>query len=463
MNVNIFENIVNKVLQEYSADQRLPFDDDQFKNKNYLEQYTDWLEDFGKYGELPPSKLDFWDEVKKAIRHIIDNKLHGRFDLGIESYDENEMFNKVVKIIGNNLNITDDNKIYVERQVKINDNASNYDKSLKTGKDPKKLYNTLIKKYNSNVGGCWSYRNGGSYAYCSKDEGDIITLKGYIRTDDIDFVKTVLLNFHYPNEHEIRVKPNAKVELTNAVFNCIAVIPLKGHLIVNSTYFGNNKGYEGEYATVDDGFGKYSLIDRKNNILNNNLYFDEIDELNNGFAIVKLNNKYSFIDASGHLIDNGNLWFDMVFPFSNGCDSTVVCINENGNLKYSLLNKDGKLVKDGKLWFDIIFQFMPNTDTTIVMKIINGDRKFSLIKSNGDLVKNGKLWVDMINTLSNDGLIESVVGNERYYIDMEGNFYDYETKQPIPSPIDNSVNENKKYIKNIIKETINNYLKRNLM
>lgn len=36
------------------------------------------------------------------------------------------------------------------------------------------------------------------------------------------------------------------------------------------------------------------------------------------------------------------------------------------------------------------------------------------------------------------------------------------TDEPIPNPV-NRANENKKYIKNIIKETINNYLKRNLM
>lgn len=70
MNANIFENVVNNVLKEYSSDQRLPFDDDQFKNKNYLEQYTDWLEDFGKYGTLPPSKLDFWSEIERATKYI---------------------------------------------------------------------------------------------------------------------------------------------------------------------------------------------------------------------------------------------------------------------------------------------------------------------------------------------------------------------------------------------------------
>ena len=34
------KHIPRNILTEYSADQRLPFDDDKFKNKNYLEQYS---------------------------------------------------------------------------------------------------------------------------------------------------------------------------------------------------------------------------------------------------------------------------------------------------------------------------------------------------------------------------------------------------------------------------------------
>ena len=56
---NIIRESIYRLLNEYSSEQRLPFDDDKFKNKNYLEQYADWLEDFGKYGKLPPSKMNF--------------------------------------------------------------------------------------------------------------------------------------------------------------------------------------------------------------------------------------------------------------------------------------------------------------------------------------------------------------------------------------------------------------------
>ena len=60
----IVENSICNILNEYHAEQRLPFDDKFYGKKNQLEQYKDWLEDFGKYGELPPSSLNFYDELK---------------------------------------------------------------------------------------------------------------------------------------------------------------------------------------------------------------------------------------------------------------------------------------------------------------------------------------------------------------------------------------------------------------
>lgn len=393
MNANIFENIVNNVLQEYSSDQRLPFDDDYFKNKNYLEQYTDWLEDFGKYGTLPSSKLDFWDEIKKAIKYIISNKLRNHAVLGLPNNYEMIYNDLHDKIIGNKLIFNENGNVYVERQIQINNSITTYDNNDSNGIDQKKLYNDLVQNYNNNVGGCWSYKKDGSYSYCSNSTGDNIVMKGYIRTDDIDFVKTVLLNFRYPNEHEIRVKPNSKIEIIEVILGCKYKMPLKGSLIVNATYFGNNSSYKGEYATVDDGFGNLQFIDRSGNIkdygdvvkdkiskgFSYDEIFDEIQNLNNGFKKVKFSKKYTLIDKNNELIGNGNLWFDYVSNF-----------NQNGYALVELNNLD-------------------------------------------------------------------------YFIDEKGNFYDYETKQPITSPIDNNTDESKKYIKNIIKESINNYLKRNLM
>lgn len=423
MNTNIFENIVNNILNEYSADQRLPFDDDYFKNKNYLEQYTDWLEDFGKYGTLPPSKLDFWDEIKKAIKHIIDNKLHGRYDLGLEGYDENDILNQLLHIIGNNVHITNGNKIYVERKVTLSGFADDYDQSV-FGKDPQYLFKHLVTSYQNNVGGCWCYKQGGADSYCSTTNGDSIILKGYIRNEDIDFVKTVLLNFHYKDEHEIRVKPNAKIELFNVMFNCKYKIPLKGHLIVTSTYFGNNSGYIGDYALVDDGFGNMNYIDRQGNIIkfdefikiiNSKLsdgvkpedLFNDVERLSNGLIKVQFQNKFSFIGKNNTLIYGGKYWFDYIDSFHQSFARIRM------GKKWTLINSNGNLIGDGKYWFDYVGDFSQN-----LCYVKLGD-KSSVINQDGKLVDDGNILFDSIQFFKN-GFVKGNVGNKALIINQNG-------------------------------------------
>ena len=503
------KNIVKQVINEYSYEKRLPFPEDEFKNKNYLEQYKDWLEDFGKYGTLPPSQLDFWEEIKKAIQYIIDNNLtnklgHGlRLDANVE-----EIYHELMEIMGETLHFATNNKLYVERQVIIDDTASTYDHSDISGNDPTILYNNLVDTYQNNVGGCWSYKLNGSMSYCTLSGGDTITLKGYIRYEDIDFVKTVLLNFHYPEEYEIRVKPKAQIELFEVNFNCKYKIPLKDHLIVTATYFGNNSGYVNDYATVDDGFGHYQYMDRQGNIkdpisvvkdqmnkgipfekifnkyfvltngfklvlLNNkvsyinndnhligngNLWFDDGNKFYENFAKVKLNNKYSFINTNGELIGNGNLWFDDADDFDDGFAKVILhnkcsLLNSNerlignGNLwfddidyfydgfakvelnnKYSFINTNGELIGNGNLWFDVANTFYDNF--SVVMK----NHKYSYLMSNGELIGNGDLWFDDADDFD-DGFAEVLLYNKWYIIDEQGNFYDIDTKKPIPNPI----------------------------
>lgn len=247
----------------------------------------------------------------------------------------------------NNLQFNENGNLYVERKITLNESANFYDKSDENGADPMRQYKMLMKKYSSNVGGCWSYKQGASSAYCAEGDGSSVVLKGYIRIEDIDFVKTILLNFNYEGEYEIRVKPNAKVELIEVVFDCRYKIPLKGHLIVSSTYFGNNSGYKGDYAPIDDGFGNVNQwMDRKGNITNfddvskqirlngNNLddIFTSVTYLDSGFAAVKYYNKCTLVTPDNKLINNGNLWFDYLGEFRDGF--AVVKLNN----KYSYIN-----------------------------------------------------------------------------------------------------------------------------
>lgn len=453
--------IVRKMLREYSSERRLPFDDDYFKNKNYLEQYKDWLEDFGKYGTLPPSTLDFWKESEKAAKIIVDKNLHGRYAT-IDDYNEYDIINEFGNIVRPHIIITDDNKIYVERAVRISRSARFYDDSDENGDDPQLLTNKLKKLYNDNVGGCWSYKRNGSQSYCSTDDdGDEITLRGLIRTDDIDFIKTVLLNFHYREEHEIRVKPKAKIEIFEVKFNCRYKIPLKGHLIVNATYFGNNGKYEGEYAKVDDGFGNYDIMDRKGNIdsienvVKNKLeegfpiekIFTKIEQLNDYLKVGYFYDKKFLININNELKGGP---YQNISSFSDGFARV-----ESLNNRRSFIDKSGNLIGNGNLWFDYASFYNNN------MSLVELNGKTSILNKNGELIYNGKVWFDTISRY-NLSLFMVTMKGEKYLVDNEGNFYDVQTKKKIKPPFETNESSTKN-LKDIISETFKAYIKENVI
>jgi hypothetical protein len=285
--MNLFENIVNKVLQEYSNEPRLPFNPiDKFGDKNEAEQFLDWLEDFGKYGKLPPSKITFEEGINSGFeiaskwlggRHVTRNKpsindLYGMLSRnGFISEKKGPHFNNR-------------NMMYVERAITLT-------KSIES-EDDQNIYKTLVDNYQNNVGGCWTWKRGKAESYCTNNSGAELVFKGYIRLEDIDWVETDYINCYDMNfEDEIRVKPNAKVEVfqvsTNYDFSMMGnkykglyKLPLRGTLIVSATYFGNNGKYNGDYAKIYDATSRnQKYMDRKGNILDSygryKHYYDE--------------------------------------------------------------------------------------------------------------------------------------------------------------------------------------------
>jgi hypothetical protein len=168
----------------------------------------------------------------------------------------------------------------------------------------------MMEDYGFNVGGCWSYKVGAAQGYCKNSLGKAIILRGYIRTDDIDFVKTALLNFKYPTEHEIRVKPFAKVELFNFSFGKgfdegFDTINFEKPLIVSSTYSGNKqKNFKGIMA-VDDGFGGVSFVDVNKKPMANDEYFSKLNEYINSlesFEQLRNNKHFVYVDTYGEIV-----------------------------------------------------------------------------------------------------------------------------------------------------------------
>ena len=77
--------------------------------------------------------------------------------------------------------------------------------------------------------------------------------------------------------------------------------------------------------------------------------FDRIGDFSEGYAQVKLNNKFNFIDTQGKLV-SPNQWFDDVYDFYNGYAKVRL------NNKWNLIDTQGKLVSPN-LWFDGVGTF----------------------------------------------------------------------------------------------------------
>ena len=215
-------------------------------------------------------------------------------------------------------------------------------------------------------------------------------------------------------------------------------INTKGELI------GDGKVWFDSVREFDEGLakvrlnGKYSFINTIGALIGNgNLWFDDAWRFNEGFAMVNLNHKYSFINTNGELIGDGNLWFDSVIDFAEG----LARVELNG--KYSFINTNGELIGDGNLWFDYVYEF----DDGLAKVRLNGN--YSFINTQGELIGNGNIWFDYVTDFNEGFAIVKL--NEKFYIikilsNNEVQFYDYETKKPIPSPLTNQ-NESKKIIK----------------
>lgn len=248
--IRLNENQLNNIF-EYRGQQRLPFqrysdklgkmiDDRQYSKKNQAEHYLDWLEEFGRYGKLDGSSLSLQDCIEKGVRVAIDK---GKINIPYNDYNEDgspfvvtdEQIDSDVKEISDELfkykfklfKYNDVGNIYVERAVTLDGNVTDVMKDL---------FSDLKDTYHNNVGGCWAFKEGMGKAYCGERNAMIVLLKGYIRLEDIDWFKTCDLNYRH-DEYEIRVNPNAKVELFEVIFDGKYKLPLNGTLIVSSTYF----------------------------------------------------------------------------------------------------------------------------------------------------------------------------------------------------------------------------------
>ena len=166
--------------------------------------------------------------------------------------------------------------------------------------------------------------------------------------------------------------------------------------------------------------------------------FDDVGYFSEGFAKVKLNGKYNFIDQERKLLSNQ--WFDSAGHFREG----FAGVKLNG--KWNFINHDGKLVSNQ--WFDAVEYFREGFSRVIL------NYKWNFINHNGKLLSNQ--WFDMVYDFS-EGFAVVQLNGKNNFINKEGKLFDL-YKQPLEQQTA-SVNEAKystiepdyqRYIKSII-------------
>lgn len=421
--IRLCENQLRNIF-EYRGQQRLPFqrysdklgkmiDDRQYSKKNQAEHYLDWLEEFGRYGKLDGSSLSLQNCIEKGVRVAIDK---GKINIPYNDYNEDgspfvvtdEQIDSDVKEISDELfkykfklfKYNDVGNIYVERAVTLDGNVTDVMKDL---------FSDLKDTYHNNVGGCWAFKEGMGKAYCGEKNAMIVLLKGYIRLEDIDWFKTCDLNYRH-DEYEIRVNPNAKVELFEVIFDGKYKLPLNGTLIVSSTYFGNRQGYKGDFATVDDGIGGKRLINRKGEIIN----FDTVSNVEHLFGDYYVaknkHGKCTIINTKGEQVINS--WYNEIgmlgtkFIFIDNLDSM--------DGRYNFIDIKGNILS--KIWFSDINYFSDD-----LVEVQMNEEMYNLMDINGNLLYNE--WFYFIDELGENGIARITKDADHIsYIRSDGSF-----------------------------------------
>ena len=142
--------------------------------------------------------------------------------------------------------------------------------------------------------------------------------------------------------------------------------------------------------------------------------FDDIDYFGEGFARVRLNNKYNFISTRGELVWKGDKWFDGWGDFCEGFAKVKL------NRKWNFINTRGELLCNE--WFDWCDDF----DNGFA-KVTRNGRKWNFINTRGELLCNE--WFDWCDDFDN-GFAKVELNGRAFMIDTKGQLHNLnETKQ----------------------------------
>ena len=253
-----------------------------------------------------------------------------------------------------------------------------------------------------------SRKIGGDTHWCTASSDDryfnMYTKNGplYVNIRKSDGAK---FQFHFPsrqfmdsNDNEVSLR---RIGLSEGLIKFYEKINPLFKPYVTFDYFD---GFSNGYAKVKLN-GKWNFINKQGKLLSPNQWFDSVEEFDDGYAVIELNRKYNLIDTQGKLL-SPNQWFSVAYNFSNGYAKVKL------NRKWNFINKQEKLLSPNQ-WFDDATPFFNG------YAVIKLNDKYNYIDTQGKLLSPNQWFDKAVEFYSNRAYV--ILNGEPYYIDTKGN------------------------------------------
>ena len=251
----------------------------------------------------------------------------------------------------------------------------------------------------------WNHINGGSdgvmneeqlsnllggyvFDLCPPYSREEVIKRGYIYLDDVQQMLDDGIDLHEYIDATGRICINGKENL------------LHGRKLLFDQWFEYLDNFHDGFARVKLN-RKYNFIDTKGNIRFDQ-WFDYVENFHDGFAKVELNGKYNFIDTKGNIL--ADQWFDYVEDFHDGFARVRL------NRKYNFIDTKGNILADQ--WFDDVGDFH---DGFVWVEL---NRKYNFIDTKGNILADQ--WFDYVDNF-HDGFVCVELNGKYNFIDTEGN------------------------------------------
>ena len=262
---------------------------------------------------------------------------------------------------------------------------------------PDKQLRAVTSRWNHTHGGSDGVMNEeqlsnllGGYVFdlCPPYSREEVIKRGYIYLDDVQQMLDDGIDLHEYIDSTGRICINGKENL------------LHGRKLLFDQWFEYLDNFHDGFARVKLN-RKYNFIDTKGNIRFNQ-WFEYLENFHDGFAKVELNGKYNFIDTKGNIL--ADQWFDYVYDFHDGFARVRL------NRKYNFIDTKGNILADQ--WFYDVGDFHDG----FVCVELNG--KYNFIDTEGNILADQ--WFDYVDNFHN-GFAQARLNGKYNFIDTEGN------------------------------------------